>query len=48
MYPMVVMVMAVIIMGVLMVAVIPKFKEIFADAAPRRALPERARVCIRD
>ena len=38
-YPIVVMVMAGVIMGVLMVFVIPKFKEIFNDLLQGKALP---------
>ena len=38
-YPLVVMIMAAVIMGVLMVFVIPKFKEIFDDLLQGRSLP---------
>ena len=38
-YPLVVMVMAVVILAVLMIFVIPKFKEIFDDLLQGRSLP---------
>jgi type IV pilus assembly protein PilC len=45
-YPIVVMVMSVVILGVLMVFVIPKFKEIFDDLLQGKALPPLTRMVI--
>jgi type IV pilus assembly protein PilC len=45
-YPIVVMVMAVVILAVLMVAVIPKFKEIFEDLLAGQALPPLTQMVI--
>jgi type IV pilus assembly protein PilC len=45
-YPIVVMVMAIVIMGVLMVFVIPKFKEIFDDLLQGRSLPALTQMVI--
>ena len=45
-YPIVVMVMAGVIMGVLMVFVIPKFKEIFNDLLQGKALPLLTQIVI--
>jgi type IV pilus assembly protein PilC len=45
-YPIVVMVMSVLILGVLMVFVIPKFKEIFNDLLQGKALPALTQVVI--
>jgi type IV pilus assembly protein PilC len=45
-YPIVVMVMAMVILGVLMVFVIPKFKEIFDDLLQGKALPALTQLVI--
>jgi type IV pilus assembly protein PilC len=45
-YPIVVMVMSVAILGVLMVFVIPKFKEIFEDLLQGKALPALTQMVI--
>ncbi len=45
-YPIVVMVMALVILGVLMVFVIPKFKEIFTDLLQGKELPPLTRMVI--